>query len=287
MFKNITLLGAQGFIGSYIKKTFIQKGIKLNCFDKEDLDINNKKQISNKIKKNTELIIHGAALCGANESEKKPEKFLKTNFIGTVNIIEDMKNKKIKNLIFLSSLTVFGCSNKAVNEESSYNGRHVYSKTKILCENFIKIFCKIHKINYIILRPTLVVGPGMKELHALGDFCKKIKNNNVLKIFGKGKHKRDFVHPYDVSSCIYKATKFLFNNRKINTFEEFNLSNNEPISMLHLAFKIKNFFKTGKLKFVKKNYQTFSLFTENKRVMNKLNFRSKYSIKDIINDIKC
>lgn len=94
MFKNITLLGAKGFIGSYIKKTFIQKGINLNCFDKEDLNINNKKQISNKIKKNTELIIHAAALCGANESEKRPEKFLKTNFIGTVNIVEDMKKKK-------------------------------------------------------------------------------------------------------------------------------------------------------------------------------------------------
>ena len=120
-----------------------------------------------------------------------------------------MLKKNIKNIIFFSFLIFFGFSRKAVNEKSSFKKRHVYSLTKSLSEEFLNFFCKKNKINCIILRPTLGVGKGYKEPHAIGDFIETIKKDEQIKIFGNGNHKRDFVHPKDVASATLNAYRYI------------------------------------------------------------------------------
>ena len=60
-------------------------------------------------------------------------------------------------------------------------------------------------IRSIILRPTLVVGEGSKELHALGDFVLKALRGEEIVLFGGGDHRRDFVHPEDVAAAMLLA----------------------------------------------------------------------------------
>lgn len=278
----VFLTGGYGFIGKYLIEEFKKNKIKLNYLSKKDFNINNKNHIK-KLPKNTKVVIHAAALCGAKESNENYENFMNTNFEGTKNILFEMLKKNIKNIIFFSSLTVFGFSRKAVNEKSSFKKRHVYSLTKSLSEEFLEFFCKKNKINCIILRPTLVVGKGYKEPHAIGDFVDTIKKDKEIKIFGNGNHKRDFVHPKDVAIATLNSYRNII--KKKEYFDTFNLNNNEKIKMIDLAKLVIAKAKKGSYKIVNPTSQTFSLYTNSKKARRILNYIPKYNNSYIIDEL--
>jgi nucleoside-diphosphate-sugar epimerase len=279
----ILITGGHGFIGKYIIKELKKKKIKFKAPDKKNLNINNNIQIK-KINNKFDTIIHAAALCGADESNKSYKNFIDTNFNGTKNIIFRMIEAKINNLIFFSSLTVFGNSNQRVNENSEYKSRHVYSLSKILCEKFIQTFCKLHNINFIILRPTLVVGKGYKEPHAIGDFVQTLLQNKKILIYGSGDHKRDFIHPSDVAAATVKSF-YLLKKKKNFYGNSFNLTNNEVIKIKNLAKITKNVIGKGYILFSKKTKKTFSLYSNSNKAKKYLNWKPKMKNIDIINEL--
>jgi nucleoside-diphosphate-sugar epimerase len=283
----ILILGANGYLGGYIRKELNKdNNYELICIDKEDADVNNATEINKIISKiKPSMVVNLVALCGAQPSIKDPYNFYNTNAFSILNILEACKKNNVNKFLFTSSLTVFGKSNVAVDENSKFNPRHPYAASKVCAEIMIENYVKNYEFSSLIMRPTLVVGENSKELHAIGDFISIIKKMEDIEIYGEGKHIRDFIHPEDVALATVLCINFLLkqNNRYFDTF---NFSNNEPIGIGNLARKVIDTIGYGNIKYAETTDQTFSLFTSISKSQNILKWNPKITLEEIINRLK-
>jgi nucleoside-diphosphate-sugar epimerase len=148
----ILITGSHGFIGSRLNILLKENGYDIIPFD---ADISSRAQVFNlQAAKEIDVVIHLASVI----NKKNAETFKKVNIEGTKNIVDFCKKNKVKRLIFLSSL-------KAL---SALHNPYIDSKKeaeKIIIDSGLP---------YIILRPSMVYGPGDKK--NIGFLIKLAKN---------------------------------------------------------------------------------------------------------------
>ena len=99
-----------------------------------------RKRLSSSQKK-VDFVIHFAAMKSVGESMEKPFLYYKNNLIGTINLLEVMKESGVKNLVFSSSCTVYGNPEKLPITEEHPIGRNltnVYGRTKYFTEEMLR-----------------------------------------------------------------------------------------------------------------------------------------------------
>ena len=92
---------------------------------------------------------------------KNPKVYIDSNIKGFFNIIENIKDNKIKNFIYASSSSIYGNSNKSVFRENdnATSPIQLYAATKRSNELIAHAYSSIYKINTIGLRFFTVYGP--------------------------------------------------------------------------------------------------------------------------------
>ena len=88
-----------------------------------------------------EAVIHFAALKAAGESVHYPLEYYQTNFVGTLNILQVMKQFECKKIIFSSSACVYGNGNQICKEEDPTETLNPYGSTKLFSEKMLQEFC--------------------------------------------------------------------------------------------------------------------------------------------------
>ena len=175
------------------------------------------------------MIIHLAALSGAQEFNKNVLKNFNNNVLATKNLIRFGFEKKYTKLIFASSAAIYGKTSRSeIDENTQCNPVNYYGLYKQVCENIIQKQLDNKKIHYAILRYFNVVGTIVgfkieKKIHSLldiiGNNLKKNKykvNINGNKLNTKdGTPERDFIHIYDLCRIHRKINFYLNRNRKI------------------------------------------------------------------------
>ena len=149
-------------------------------------------------------------------------------------MLEACRRAGVDRFVFTSSLTVHGSSPYPVDESSPFAPRHPYAVSKVAAEFAVRDYSLHFGIRSIVVRPTLVVGEGSKELHAIGDFVPKALRGERIVLFGGGDHRRDFVHPEDVADALRLAVDRLDKASGV-TYELFNISNGQALTMRQLA----------------------------------------------------
>ena len=227
----ILVTGGAGFIGSHlcellIKKKEITKVIVIDNLQdgkKKNLnhiissnklklvkkDINNFKSIT-KYFKNIDSVIHLAALSDIVPSINDPKNYMKTNIMGTMNVLEAMRKNKVKKIVYAASSSSYGIPKKYPTKENEIiNPKYPYAFSKNIGEQVIQHWSKVYKIKYISLRLFNVYGPRSRTHGAygaaLGVFLKQKIANVPFTIVGNGKQKRDFIYVKDVCEAFYKA----------------------------------------------------------------------------------
>ena len=180
---NIVIFGGSGFIGlHFIEHLLINRNF--NCIYSIDIKepveafrINQYKKLKNNKKiifikkdikdslielnvKNVDLIVDFAAVHkepGHNENE-----YYDTNVNGSKNICEFAKHVDCKNIIFTSSISVYGIGDHKKNENTEPNPSTPYGKSKLIAEkNYLNWQNDNPKIRFLtICRPGVVFGPG-------------------------------------------------------------------------------------------------------------------------------
>jgi UDP-glucose 4-epimerase len=240
--QNILVTGGAGYIGSKIAADLIKKKYKVYIIDNLSTGhkilinkkaiflkccIGNKKKVYSFIKKNKiTSIIHCAASLDVNESERIPHKYFINNFINTKKLLEVCIKNNLKNFIFSSTCAVYGNVSGKVSEATKLKPLSVYGKTKLQCENIIKIFSKKYNFNYGILRYFNVAGSDIPNkigcINKNNQLIKNIslsiiKNKNKVSIFGSnyntkdGTCIRDYIHLEDISRIHSKLLKIISN----------------------------------------------------------------------------
>ncbi len=130
----------------------------------------------------------------------------------------DLNNKSIKKIIYLSATNVYGNHNgKWVNEKSKCKPTSKQGINRLKAESQWSRFCKKNKLNFNILR---IAGIYSKELNAI----KRLKQGSKIYVRKKN-HYFSRVHVEDIAQVIYKV----FINKNINS-EIFNVADDMPAS---------------------------------------------------------
>tara|TARA_B100000886_G_C20382126_1_gene474371 strand:- start:399 stop:1253 length:855 start_codon:yes stop_codon:yes gene_type:complete len=233
---NIAVTGSSGSIGSILVKDLKIAGHNVLCISsshssKGENIFSYDEVILQKINFKADLIFHLASInSNLNESQIDEE----LNLCKTV--IKAMEVMQCENLIFLSSIKVYGENSFDTNlftEESVLTPKSAYGAAKKKCENLITEMSSILNFNYIIFRlPPLVIEHSSSNLAKLFILVKKGIPIPSFQIADK--NKRSFLS-YEL---FLSSIKILLNDKtKINN-EIFNLADENAISTNELLKKI-------------------------------------------------
>ena len=107
-----------------------------------------------------------------------------------------------------------------------------YGVSKLVAEEYIKSYAKVHGIRYTIFRLFNVYGEEQHAQWVLPEFVNKAIKNEDIKIHGDGSQIRAFCHVSDAANAFASVLKNESN-------EIFNIGNDgEPISIKELAKKV-------------------------------------------------
>ena len=275
MKKNILVTGGLGFIGSHVVVELVQAGYDVLIVD----DLSNsqisvldgleritgkqlpfiKGDLSDYEVTNTlfdahsiDAIIHFAAKKAVGESVHEPLLYYRVNIGSMINLLEGMKKRHIKNIVFSSSCTVYGQPEKLPVTESTpwMPANSPYGYTKQVCESLLKDLTNIDKgIMGTSLRYFNPVG-AHPSAH-IGELPLGVPNNLVpfitqtaaglrdqLSVFGgdystpDGTAVRDYIHVVDLAKAHIAALERQFSGAP--NYEVFNIGAGGGYSVLEV-----------------------------------------------------
>ncbi len=254
-----------------IKKERLKNLSNFKKFKFFKVDLNNKNQINKIFLKKIDIVYHFAAQAGVRYSLENPRAYIDSNIVGFFNIIENVKNHKIKKFFYASSSSVYGDSKKfPLKETDKINPRNIYGLTKKNNEETVEIFFKDLKTDCVGLRFFTVFGEWGRPDMLIFQYLSSIFNSKkIFYLNNYGNHTRDFTYIKDVCDVLYK----LLNKRLIKRHEIFNICSNKPIKITSVLKYIDgNFSKKPKIK--KRKFQLADVkktHGENKKINNYIN----------------
>jgi UDP-glucuronate 4-epimerase len=260
--KVVLITGVAGFIGSSLAITLLEAGYEIVGIDNFDnfYDPNIKKQNLNDllnvknfifyeidirdasklslIKEKIDVIVHLAAKAGVLPSINSPQEYISTNINGTQNILDLMKLKAIKKMIFASSSSVYGNNSKVPFSESDNVDYPIspYAFTKKTCELMNYTYHHLYKLDIINLRFFTVYGPKQRPDLAIHKFVKLIESGKPIEMYGDGSSARDYTYIDDIVNGIQKSIDYIFT--KSDVYEIINIGNNNPVTIQYLISTI-------------------------------------------------
>ena len=256
--KKISIYGIDNISDYYDKKLKLDrlKWIKNKHFNFNQVDLLDKKSLDMYISKNKfDLIIHLAAQPGVVYSIENPFAYIENNIMAYLNLLEICKKRKISNIIYASSSSVYGKKNKAPFRENQKTDTPltVYSASKITDEHISYVYSNLFSMNFIGLRFFTVYGPWGRPDMSPYIFINKLINNSEINLFDHGRGIRDFTYIDDIVDAIYLIVKKYQKVKSLPKHEVYNLGLGQPISTKNFLNQIEELLnKKAKIKNEKK-----------------------------------
>lgn len=275
--KTIFITGATGLIGYYLVSALVYRNLIMNSNIKILALVRNMtkaKEIFNEqlklgrsleflqgdlenipiIDEKIDYIVHGAAPTDSNFFANNPVETIKTIFNGTINVLELAKQKSIKQMIYLSTMEVYGSiqTDEKIDEQHSINldtmvARNSYPESKRLCENLCVSYYSEYNIPVNILRLTQTFGPGIKENdnRVFAQFIRASRETKDIVLLTEGTTRRSYLYLTDAVTAILTV---LLSDK---TGEAYNVANEETYcSIKEMADLVANEVSYGKIKVI-------------------------------------
>lgn len=160
--------------------------------------------------KGTDTILH---LAGVTHTPHK-ELFEKGNVLLTKKILEAARKSGVKRIVYISSAIV---TSKVLG---------IYGQSKLDAEKLVKK----SGLDFIILRPSVLYGPGDKR--NIGKLIDSVKRSSFIPVIGSGNYKLQPIYVDDVARIILASADSKVRN------QTFFVAGNQPISFVDLLRKI-------------------------------------------------
>ena len=222
--------GGAGFIGSHICERLLKAGNEVLCLDNFDpyydpavkhrniapflADTNftlvegdiREPVLLKQVLDGVDYVFHEAAQAGVRVSVEDPMKPHTVNATGTLNLLEAARDSGVKKIINASSSSVYGkVEYLPFDENHPKQPVSPYGITKLMAEEYCRVFQELYGLPTISLRYFTVYGPRMRPDLAISIFTKHALNNEPLTIFGDGGKTRDFTYVDDIVNANFLA----------------------------------------------------------------------------------
>jgi UDP-glucose 4-epimerase len=191
----VLIIGSGGFIGSNLHNRLVEKGV-----DVIDNDIMNESKFLDvtdldkllSIDKVVETVIHLAAKISINNTLHNPYETYYTNCLGTLNLLEFARLKKIRKFINVSTYVYGQSQYLPIDERHPTNPHSAYHQSKLIAEQICQRYSNDFWIDIVTLRPFHIYGPGCKAHSFIPSVIRQIQENGKVLLSGE-QTKRDFL----------------------------------------------------------------------------------------------
>ena len=261
----LLITGGAGFIGSAVVRQAIANGFEVMNLDvlTYAANLNNLKDISNKHEYSFEridicnrqqleqifsnykpdAIMHLAAESHVDRSIDTPDDFIKTNIIGTYNMLEVsrsywLKKGKPKGFRFLHISTdeVFGSlsldQKEKFTEKTSYDPRSPYSATKASSDHLVRAWHETFSFPALITNCSNNYGPYHHPEKLIPLMIINALFKRPLPIYGNGENIRDWLYVKDHANALLEVLKHGKIGRSYNIGGENEVSNIEIVQKI-------------------------------------------------------
>ena len=196
--KKIFITGASGGLGSDFVDYFKEKNL-IVCSD-STLDITDRKGTFEIIKANEpDIVIHLAAICGTKDCEEVPEQAIKTNVLGTTNVVQAVREIDSK-FIYFSTTAIFKPGVEPIREDSPIAPYTIYGKTKYWGEEIARRY--IPKNDLLVVRPCFGFG-GRTDVSMLGALIRSHFTKKYVNLLLDMNKKKDYMSVRNISHALY------------------------------------------------------------------------------------
>jgi UDP-glucuronate 4-epimerase len=199
---------------------------------------------------NFDVVCNLAAQPGVRYSLENPHAYINSNIVGFLNILEACRHNKINHLVYASSSSVYGDSNKmplSVNDRVD-NPISLYAATKKSNELMAYTYSHLFNIRTTGLRFFTVYGPWGRPDMAPALFANAISKGETIKVFNHGDLERDFTFVDDIIEGIIRVILTTPVSKKNDTtvnsdetqYSIYNIGNGNPVKLMEFIETLEN-----------------------------------------------
>jgi NAD dependent epimerase/dehydratase len=236
--RNVLVTGAGGFIGSHLCDALVQQGANVSALLKYSSsghigslqfsshrasmklhfgNIEDQEQISN-LTKNNDTVFHLAALIGIPYSYHAVESYLKTNVIGTYNVLNACQRANVRKVVITSTSECYGTAQYApIDEKHPLQAQSPYAASKISADKLAESMFLSFKLPVTIARPFNTYGPRQSARAVIPTILSQAIMNKKVKL-GSLSPKRDFNFVSDTVDGFLKIAESDKSNGELYNF---------------------------------------------------------------------
>jgi len=252
--------GGAGFIGSNISEELVKKGEKVRILDNfstgkreniagfengieliegdlRDLEIVERAMVG------ADFVLHQGALPSVERSIKDPLTTNRVNIEGTLNVLRAALRLGVKRVVYASSSSVYGDTPTLPKSEGmKLCPQSPYAVTKLIGEEYCRVYYSVYKLETVCLRYFNVFGPrqdpGSQYAAVIPKFITLMLRGKSPPIYGDGEQSRDFTFIDNVVQANIEACKAKGAEGKV-----FNIACGKTVSINELVHTLNGIFQ--------------------------------------------
>mgnify|MGYP003526565787 FL=1 len=226
----VLVTGGAGFIGSNLVDALLAQGHAVRILDdmstgkRCNLPMDNPKveliegdvadaALVARVMAGCSAVVHLAAVASVQASVDDPVRTHQSNFIGTLNVCEAMRESGVKRVVFASSAAVYGNNGEgeSIVEDTPKAPLTPYASDKLASEYYLDFYRRQHGLEPAIFRLFNVFGPRQDPSSpysgVISIFSERAVKGLPITIFGDGEQTRDFIYVGDLVNILVQAVE--------------------------------------------------------------------------------
>ena len=232
--KKVLVTGVAGFIAAETAKQLLESGVEVIGIDNlndyydvrlkefrlegltdyknftfKKIDIEDKEALKSLFSDHQfDVVFNLAARAGVRYSMENPGIYMTTNAMGTLNILDQMRDFKVKKLVLASTSSLYAGQKMPFTEDLAVNTPiSPYAASKKAAEVMAYSYHYLYGIDVSVVRYFTVYGPAGRPDMSIFRFVRWIKEGQAIELFGDGTQSRDFTYVDDIARGTILAAK--------------------------------------------------------------------------------
>lgn len=227
----VLVTGGSGFLGSHVADALSEAGHQVVVFDQIRSPWLRPDQamvvgsvldwpMVRTAAEGCEAVYHLAAIADINEAIHKPRETIEVNVMGTLNVLEVIRETGARRLVFASSIYVYS------------NQGSFYRTSKQACEHLIHDYHENFGLDFTVLRFGSLYGPRADRSNGLYRLLSQALEKRSINYFGTGEEVREYIHVRDAAAMSVDVLEPGFANQYIHLVGRERMTSRDVLTMI-------------------------------------------------------